>query len=102
MIKMIINNFKNLDDKVKNIMIKGFKFSFAFCILSTLVLGIYNFYMLPILYTCGLILFKTSLMFFVDFIIIGFGFDKIKKKWHKKSSLISCLFMLRNIFLNIG
>ena len=80
MIKMIIDNFKNLDDKVKNIMINGFKFSFAFCILSILILGIYNFYMLPILYTCGIILFKTSLMFFADFIILAFGFDTIKKQ----------------------
>ena len=80
MIKMIINNFKDLDNKVKNIMIDGFKFSFIFCLISIIILGIYNLYMLPILYTCGLILFKTSLMFFASFIIIGFGFDKIKKQ----------------------
>ena len=80
MIKMIINKFKDLDDKIKNIMLNGFKFSFAFCILSALILCIYNFYTLPIIYTCGTILFKTSLMFFADFIIIGFGFDTIKKQ----------------------
>ena len=80
MIKIIINMFNNLDEQVKNIMINGFKFSFAFCILSTVILVIYNFYTLPIIYTCGTILFKTSLMFFTDFIIIGFGFDIIKKQ----------------------
>ena len=80
MIKMIINKFNSLDDKVKNIMLKGFKFSFAFCILSALVLIVYNLYTLPILYSAGTILFKTSLMFFVDFIMLGVGFDTIKKQ----------------------
>ena len=80
MIKMIINKFKNLDLSVKKIMLNGFKFSFAFCLLSIFILGIYTFYMLPILYSCGTILFKTSLMFFVYFIILGFGFDTIKKQ----------------------
>lgn len=80
MIKMVINKFKNLDNKVKIIMINGFKFSFAFCILSILILSTYSLYMLPILYCIGTILFKTSLMFFVDFIILGIGFDTIKKQ----------------------
>ena len=80
MIKMIINKLKNLDVKVKDIMINGFKFSFTFSIISMLILLVYNFYMLPILYYCGTILFKTSLMFFVDFIILGIGFDTIKKQ----------------------
>jgi len=80
MIKMIIEKYKNIDDKVKKIMINGFKFSFAFLILSILVLGAYQVYMLPIIYICGTILFKTSLMFFVDFIILGIGFDILKKQ----------------------
>ena len=80
MIKMVIDKIKNLDDNVKKIMINGFKFSFAFCIISILVLGTYKFYMLPILYYSGTVLFKTSLMFFVDFVILGFGFDAIKKQ----------------------
>ena len=80
MIKMILDKFKNLDDKVKSIMINGFKFSFISCIISALILFVYNIYMLPILYSVGTILFKTSLMFFVDFIILGIGFDTIKKQ----------------------
>ena len=80
MIKKIINKFKNLDDDVKNIMLNGLKFSFAFCIFSILILGTYNFYMLPILYYVGTTLFKTSLMFFVDFIVLAIGFDTIKKQ----------------------
>ena len=80
MIKMIMNKYNNLDNKVKNIMLKGFKFSFIFCIISTFVLLVYNFYMLPILYYSGIILFKTSLAFFAYFIILGIGFDTIKKQ----------------------
>ena len=80
MMRIIINKFKNLDNKVKEIMISGFKCSFIVCLLSILILLIYNFYMLPILYDIGTILFKTSLMFFVDFIILGIGFDTIKKQ----------------------
>ena len=81
MIKMIINKLKNFDTKVKKIMINGFKFAFAFCIFATFILAIYNyFYMQPALYYAGTILFKTSIMFFVDFLIMGFGFDTIKKQ----------------------
>lgn len=80
MLKNIRNMLKELDNTVKNIMINGFKFSFLFCMFSTFILLIYNLYMLPILYYSGIILFKTSLMFFADFIILGIGFDKIKKQ----------------------
>lgn len=81
MIKMIMNKLKNLDIEVRAIMLNGFKFAFAFCILATIILAIYDFfYMSPTLYLAGTILFKTSLMFFVDFVILGFGFDTIKKQ----------------------
>jgi len=80
MIKMFLDKFKNLDDKVKDIMINGFKFSFIFLILSVLVLATYTIYALPVIYYSGTILFKTSLMFFVDFIILGIGFDTLKKQ----------------------
>jgi len=80
MIKMIIDKYKNIDDKVKKIMINGFKFSFVSLIFSVLVLGIYTIYTLPIIYYSGTILFKTSLMFFVDFIILVIGFDTLKKQ----------------------
>ena len=34
----------------------------------------------PLVFTVGTILFKTSLMFFADFIICGIAFDTIKKQ----------------------
>ncbi len=80
MIKMIIDKFKNLDEKVKKIMNNGIKFSFLFCIFSSIILLVYLFYKLPIIYYSGLILLKTSFMFFAYFIILGIGFDTIKKQ----------------------
>ena len=81
MINIIKNCFKNLDDKIKTIMKHGFKFSFAFCIFSTIILAIYTYlYMSPMLYYCGTILFKTSIIFFSSFVILGIGFDTMKKQ----------------------
>ena len=80
MIKLIINKFKELDEHVQKIMINGFKFSFIFCIFSTLLLLIYNFYLIPIVFYAGTLLFKSSLMFFASFVILGIGFDTIKKQ----------------------
>ena len=81
MLKMIIHKLKNLDEKVKKIMKKGFKFTFIFCILSVLLLAIYlYFYKIPIIYSIGTLLFKTSIVFFADFVILGIGFDTIKKQ----------------------
>ena len=81
MIHMIQDKFKNLDGKVKNIMKYGFAFSFLFCLFSIFILYTYHaFYTVPILFTIGTILFKTSLVFFVDFLICGVAFDTIKKQ----------------------
>jgi hypothetical protein len=79
-INKILEMFKDIDKDVKKIMINGFKFSFIISIFSLIILITYNLYCIPILYYCGTILFKSSLMFFTDFIIMGFGFDKIKKQ----------------------
>ena len=80
MIQKIINIFKSLDKQVKNLIIKGLYFSLLFCSLSTCILLIYHFYLYPTFYLVGTILLKTSFMFFADFIILGVGFDKIKKQ----------------------
>ena len=80
MLKIIIEKYKNIDEKVKKIMINGFKFSFISLLFSVLILSIYTSYTLPILYYSGTTLFKTSLMFFADFIVLGIGFDTLKKQ----------------------
>jgi len=79
-ISKILEQFNNIDVDVKKIMISGFKFSFIVTIISGIILFTYNLSFIPILYHCGTKLFKISLMFFTDFLIIGFGFDKIKKQ----------------------
>ena len=80
MMKLIINKFKTLDEQVQKIMINGFKFSFIFCIFASLLLLVYSFYLIPMLYYSGTLLFKSSLMFFASFVILGIGFDTIKKQ----------------------
>ena len=77
----IINKFKNLDNTVLNLMEKGFKFSFIVYIISALILLAYQTILkIPNLFYIGTTLFKTSLMFFGDFIICGIAFDTIKKQ----------------------
>lgn len=79
--QIMINKFKNMDIKVKNIMKYGFIFSLLFCLFSILILYTYHgLYKIPLIFTIGTILFKTSLMFFVDFLICGIAFDTIKKQ----------------------
>ena len=58
-----------------------FLFSLLFCLFSVLVLYTYHSrYPLPIIFTVGTILFKSSLMFFVSFFICGIAFDTIQKQ----------------------
>lgn len=80
MLNKIIITFKKLDIQIKNIMKYGFIFSFVFCLFSILILYIYHkFITYPSLFLIGTILFKTSLMFFADFIICGLSFNKLIK-----------------------
>ena len=54
MINFIVNKFKNLDLKVKNIMRYGFNFSLLFCLFSVLILFTYHaIYTIPIRFTTG-------------------------------------------------
>lgn len=81
MLKFIIDISKNLDVKIKKIMKYGFAFSLIFCLISILVLYTYHaIYRIPLIFTIGTILFKSALMFFVDFVICGYAFDIIKKQ----------------------
>lgn len=79
MIKNIINNFKNLESKAKLIMKKGLEFCSIIGIVALVILVTYNLsFTTPILFNIGLILFKLSLIFGVEFIICGLVVDKIK------------------------
>ena len=81
MLNMIKDKFNNLEKNIIKIMKCGIEFSFGICIISMLILIIYqSFFATPDLYYIGLILFKTSLIFIIQFIICGFAFDTIKKQ----------------------
>lgn len=81
MIKKIINSVKNIEKDILKIMIYGFKFSFAVCIISCVLSVLYIINPIShILYDSGIILFKTGLTFAVMFFICAFAMDKIKKQ----------------------
>lgn len=81
MINNILNSFKNLDKLVKKIMKQGIRFCSILGIISLIILVTYNLsFTLPILFSIGIILFKLSLIFGVEFVICGLVADKIKKQ----------------------
>lgn len=85
---MVINMFiilkdkvENLDNRIKKIMNIGFRFSFALCVISVLVLFTYEtVYSIPNLFYAGISLLQSSLMFVCAFIVCGISFDTIKKQ----------------------
>ena len=80
-VNKFIEKIKNLDVQFKKILHKGLLFSFALCIISTLILFTYElFYEIPNLYYIGLSLFKSSVMFGCVFIMCAIGFDTIKNE----------------------
>lgn len=81
MFNIIINSFKNLDKLVKKIMKIGLKFCSILGMISLIILVTYNLsFTVPIVFTIGLILFKLSLTFGIEFVICGFVADRIKKQ----------------------
>ena len=80
-IKILIDKLKSLDNNIRKIMNIGFKFSFALCVISVLVLFTYEtFYDLPNLFYAGISLLQSSLMFVCAFFVCGISFDTIKKQ----------------------
>lgn len=81
MIKRIINSFKNLENVTHKIMKYGLGFCFGICIISAIILLTYNITLKsPDLYYIGLLMFKLSCTFGVEFIICGLIVDSIKKQ----------------------
>ena len=81
MIKKLIDNIKNIDKNILKIMLWGFRFSFIVCIISCIISIFYILNPIShIIYTSGLILFKTGITFAVSFFIFAFVTDKIKKQ----------------------
>ena len=81
MIKSFKKKLGEIDEKILKIIQSGFKYCLCLAIFATLILLTYDFGIkLPDLYYSGLLLFKSSLFFFVDFIVCGYAVDTIKKQ----------------------
>ena len=74
------NLFNNIDELDLKIMKNGLKFSFTILIISVIILTFYLCFKNNLsLYTLGLLLFRTSTYFAIEFIICGVIVDSIKK-----------------------
>ena len=78
MIKIIINKFNSMEEKIRNILRGGLKFSLFVCLLSALILIGYHYHTSPDLYYIGLSVFRLGLFFIVEFVISAFAIDTIK------------------------
>ena len=81
MINLILDSFKNLDNSAKIIMKKGIKVCYLFGFIALIILITYTLaFSSPTIFKIGFLLFKFSIIFYVEFIICGFAVDKIKKE----------------------
>ena len=81
MIKILIQNFKNLDKKISHILKIGLSFSFIVCLLSAMVLLTYMlFFTYPIIYYIGILGIVLGLNFAMSFIISATIIDDVKKE----------------------
>ena len=78
---IIKDTFFNLDKIALHILKNGLYFCAFLCIISILVLLVYNFFLVnPLIFEIGLTLFKTSIIFAIEFIICAIAADKIKNQ----------------------
>lgn len=81
MIKKILKLYENLDKLTNKILNNGLKFCFTLCIISVTILLTYEAILgLPLLYHLGLALFKSSMIFGIEFFICALITDAIKKQ----------------------
>ena len=81
MYQKLLNKLNSVDKKVFPIMHKGIIFAEIIAIISLIIMYIYNkFYISYDLYLSSLILFRTSIIIALSFIICGFAVDEIKKQ----------------------
>ncbi len=81
MIKILIQNYKNLDKKISHILKIGLSLSFIICSISAIVLFTYMlFFTYPILYYIGILGTILGLNFAMSFIISATIIDNVKKE----------------------
>ena len=77
--KELLNKLNSVDKKVFKIMNKGINFAEVLAIIGILLLYIYNTYYISYnLYLSSLIVFKTSILIAVSFVVCGFATNEIK------------------------
>ena len=81
MIKLLIQNYKNLDKKILHILKIGLSSSFIICLVSAMVLLTYMFFFTyPIIYYIVILGVVLGLNFAVSFIISATIIDDVKKE----------------------
>ncbi len=81
MIKNFIKTFKDLDKKIKEILVKGLKFSLFISVLGCLLLIYYiSFHSSIFLYYIGIKIIWLSVSFLVSFLTCALTMDRIKKE----------------------
>ncbi len=80
MLKIIMNKFNSMEEKIKKILKYGMLFSFIVCIVSLLILLTYHFFTNPDLYYIGLSVFKLSLFLIVEFIVCALAIDTVRQQ----------------------
>lgn len=79
--KELLNKLNSIDKKVFKIMNKGINFAEVLAIIGILLLYIYNTYYISYnLYLSSLIVFKTSILIAVSFVVCGFATNEIKNQ----------------------
>ena len=81
MCKKLLNKLNSVDKKVFKIMNKGINFAEILAIIGILLLYIYNTYYISYnLYLSSLIIFKTSILIAVSFVVCGLATNEIKNQ----------------------
>ncbi len=80
MFNKITETYKSFE-KITNSIIKiGFNFCKFLCLISLIILCTYLASKIPFLYYIGIMIFRLSIIFSIEFIICGFVVDGIKKQ----------------------
>ena len=80
MFKKIIETYKNFEKTTNSIIRSGLSFCSFLCLISLSILCTYLISKFPFLYYIGIIIFRLSIIFSIEFIICGFVVDGIKKQ----------------------
>ena len=104
--KNLLDIMKNTNKKIVHIIQIGFLFSSFVCFIGIILLLLYKYFFISLdLIEAAMILFKTSILFAMQFLLCGFAFDKIlKMSWintYKKFLNATENFQLRFLRLKI-